>query len=107
MPEEKFLQKYSGQSVDELISLESEYRVDSLVLAFEEGIIQKFKREGENGLSEPERVILAIEALEREVNNGGYSQFFENSSRYFAPWIVWALETIGCPQTARISQRAI
>jgi Domain of unknown function (DUF4375) len=50
--------------------------------------------------------VLAVEALEREVNNGGYSQFFVNSSE-FAPTIVEALERIGCKKTATITQRAI
>jgi hypothetical protein len=34
------------------------------------------------------------EALEREVNNGGYSQFFTNSSKEFAPRVAEALEVI-------------
>jgi Domain of unknown function (DUF4375) len=79
----------------------------SLVLAFEQAIDQKAVRDGEGGLSVEERIILAIEALEREVNNGGYHQFFVNSSRGFAPMIVQALVRIGCPRTAEITQRAI
>src|SRR5215467_15056942 len=48
-----------------------------------------------------------IEALEREVNNGGFRQFFENSSQEYAPMIVQALERIGCARTAAITQEAI
>ena len=32
--EKKFLESYAGQTVDQLIALASDYRVDSLVLAF-------------------------------------------------------------------------
>jgi hypothetical protein len=51
--------------------------------------------------------VLAVEALEREVNNGGYDQFFRNPSRQFAPTVVGALQRIGCNRTASITQRAI
>ena len=52
-------------------------------------------------------MILAVEALEREVNNGGYSQFFVNSSNKYAPIIVDTLQRIGCSEAARLTQRAI
>ena len=104
MPATKFLDSYNGQSTEELIQLESEYRVDSLVLAFERGLQDKAERAA---LSSEETPILAIEALEREVNNGGYSQFFFNSSNVFAGVIVSALTQIGCPKTARITADAI
>ena len=58
-------------------------------------------------LTAEERIVLAVEALEREVNNGGYDQFFANSSREFAPTVVAALHRIGCKKTATITQKAI
>jgi hypothetical protein len=106
-PGPKFLEGYSGQSTDQLLSLGGEYRTDSLVLAFEQAIIQKAERDGVKSLTDEERIVLAVEALEREVNNGGYDQFFVNSSREFAPTVVGALQRIGCKKTATITQRAI
>jgi hypothetical protein len=103
----KFLKGYSGQTVEQLLSLEGEYRIDSLVVAFEEALHQRVARDGNRAIGEEERIILAVEALEREVNNGGYSLFFENSSRVFAPVIVQALARIGCPRMAEITQKAI
>jgi hypothetical protein len=102
-----FLQSYSGQTTEQLLSLEGEYRIDSLVLIFEEALGKKAYRDGVGALSAEENVALAVEALEREVNNGGYSQFFENSSQEYAPIIVPMLVRIGCPETAKITQRAI
>jgi hypothetical protein len=99
--------EYSGESADQLLSLEGKYRVDSLVVAFEQAIGQKAQRGGVQSLTDEERVVLAVEALEREVNNGGYDQFFVNSSREFAPTIVGALKRIGSKLTAAITQRAI
>lgn len=107
MDEKKWLDEYSGQSVDELIELEAEYRIDSLVLVFEQAIDQKAARIGIENLTVEERVILAIEALEREVNNGGYDQFFTNSSKEFACVVLDSLNRIGCPKTASITKEAI
>jgi hypothetical protein len=108
MPDDlQWLDGYSGQSVDDLIALEGKYRTDSLVLAFEQAMDQKAARLGEVKLTPEERIILAIEALEREVNNGGYGQFFVNSSREYAPIIVDALRRISCPKTADITQKAL
>jgi proline dehydrogenase len=106
MPELQWLDGYSGQTVDELIALEGKYRIDSLVLAFEQAIDQKAARDGGEQLSDEELIILAIEAMEREVNNGGWGQFFVNTGQ-FAPVIVDALQRIRCPKTAKIAQKAL
>ena len=78
------------------------HRADSVILAIEEALRQKAPVD----LSAPERVVLAVEALEREVNNGGYNQFFLNEPSY-AQEIVAALNEIGCPEAARITRKAI
>ena len=58
-------------------------------------------------LTEEERVVLAVRALDREVNNGGYHKFFCDSSRKFVPIIVDSLLRIGCDEAAKITQRAL
>ena len=103
----KWLEAYDGQSTDELLALEGEYRTDSIVLAFEMALDGKDGRVGAAGLSDEERVVLAVEALEREVNNGGYGQFFTNTSNAYAPMIVDALGRIGCREAAEITQAAV
>lgn len=103
----RWLEGYSGQTVEELIALEGTYRTDSIVLAFEQALQQKVVRVGQANLTEEERVILAIEAIEREVNNGGYHQFFINSSKKYAAIVVDALNRIGCAETAILTQKAI
>lgn len=100
MPE-KWLDGYGGQSLDELIALAGDYRVDSIVLAVEDALLRR-----SDELNEPELTVLAVEALEREVNNGGYHQFFLNTPEH-APVIVGALQRIGCPETARITTSAL
>jgi hypothetical protein len=103
----QWLDGYTGQTVDQLLALEGKYRIHSLVLVFEEALDQKAARVGEHALSDEERIVLAVEALEREVDNGGYAQFFENSSREYAPMIVASLQRIGCRETATITEKAI
>ena len=98
-----FLESYNGQALDELIALESDYRIDSLVLAVEQALMEKSRAR----LAAAELVVLAVEGMEREVNNGGYRQFFGNSSREFTSFLVQALELIGCQKVAAISADAI
>ncbi|MGA3082092.1 MAG: DMP19 family protein [Terracidiphilus sp.] len=96
----------AGKSVDELLAISNGNEIE-FIQAIEMAIQQKSERVGEHGLSEEERIVLAVEALEREVNNGGYSQFFTNSSGEYAPIIVDSLSRIGCNETARITKKAI
>ncbi len=98
-----FLDRYEGQSTEELLALDRTFRVDSLVLAFEQAIQGK----SPESISIEESYVLAVEGLEREVNNGGYSQFFGNSSGEFASIIEAALRAVGCPKTADITRDAI
>jgi len=107
MEDKIFLEEYGGQSVDELIELEDTHRADSIILAFEEALSRKSEQKGESSINNVERVILGIEALEREVNNGGFDQFFTNPSYVFVPEIVTYLEIISCLKTAAIAQKAI
>src|SRR5215472_15377858 len=43
----------------------------------------------------PQQVFSAIWEVESEVNNGGFSQYFSNSSAESASFVVEAFETIG------------
>ena len=104
MSNARFFESYRGETTEQLLSLVGEYRIDSLVLAFERAIQLKAAH---SPLSRQERYVLAIEALEREVNNGGYRQFFLNSSHEFIDMIEEALKTIGCPKTSLITRDAI
>lgn len=60
-----------------------------------------------NKLTEPQRIFYFNQKLEMEVNNGGFNQFFFNSTGDFASEIVQSLRTIGAHRTAEILQQAI
>jgi hypothetical protein len=67
----------------------------------------KFGKEDFAAQSLPQKVFSAIWAVESEVNNGGFAQYFFNSSNKSASFVVQALETIGAPKTGDICKRAI
>ena len=96
------LKGYSGQSTDELLALQESYRVDSIVLAFEEALLHKRSPD----LTREEKFVLAVEALEREVNNGGYLQFFSHASEHVGI-VETALRAIDCPVMVQITRDAL
>ena len=67
----------------------------------------RFWRVAYDQLSLPERVFGLIWEFESEVNNGGFLQYFRNSSGAHAPEIADALEAIGASATAIIVERAL
>lgn len=89
------------RSISELIACERDYRVDSILVAIEDRLLRKAK------LNPVEAVVVAVEAMEREVNDGGFAQFFANSSCEHAPMLLAALQQLGLSQTAAIVQTAM
>lgn len=63
---------------------------------------QKFSQQ-----STHQKVFSAIWAVESEVNNGGFSQYFRNSSCETAGFVADALDLIEAPSTAEICRRAV
>lgn len=63
-----------------------------------------YKKPGK--LSLPERNICYIEELEREVNNGGFNQFFFNSSGDYTHEVISALKEIGSVKFLQIVESA-
>ena len=57
-------------------------------------------------LSKSEQAIYIIWALEGEVNNGGYNQFYFNSSGKFAELTPNALKLIGATKFAELTEKA-
>src|SRR5256885_15058364 len=102
----EFLKAYSGQTTAQLLAMAPQYRVDSLVLAFEQGLDAKRARSRAIALTQTERTILAVEALEREGNNGGCLQFFLHCPKEYAADGAGGLARSACRKTAYISPRA-
>jgi hypothetical protein len=98
---------YTGQDTAEILACKGTHRLASLLYTLEQAIQLRQSRMPDIATTPEEHTLLAIMALEREVNNGGYHQFFGNSSCKYALTIVPALESIGCDATAALTQRAL
>ena len=58
-------------------------------------------------LNSHQRIIYITQTLEQEVNNGGFSQFFYNSSGDFANELTDAFTAIGALKTVAICEQAL
>lgn len=105
MGEQEYLESYNGQNIDELLELEKKYEAYEILFVLELALDKK--KESEKELNKEEQTVLAVQGLEREVNNGGFKQFFYNSSVEFTPIIVNSLKDITCFITADLAHKAI
>ena len=80
---------------------------NAILIGLSESDRTKFGKEDFETQSIPQKVFSAIWAVESEVNNGGFSQYFVNYSSETAGFVVDALNAIGAPRTADICSRAI
>jgi len=80
---------------------------NSILISLSESDKTQFGKQDFASQSTPQRVFSSIWAVEAEVNNGGFSQYFLNDSCETAAFVAEALETIRAPRTADICRRAI
>lgn len=80
---------------------------NGILIELSESDKTKFGKEDFDVQSFPQKVFSAIWALESEVNNGGFTQYFRNLSGETSSFVAEALETIGAPSTADVCRRAI
>ena len=80
---------------------------NEILISLSESESSRFGKEEFARQSFPQKVFSAIWAVESEVNNGGFSQYFSNDSAESISFVVQALETIGAPETANICNRAL
>ena len=80
---------------------------NQILISLSESERTKFGKEDFASQSVPQKVFSALWEVESEVNNGGFSQYFVNSSAESAHFVGDALRMIGAPKTADICQRAI
>jgi len=78
-----------------------------ILIGLSESERTKFGKEDFGSQSVPQRVFSALWEFESEVNNGGFSQYFVNSSAESAHFVADALRMIGAPKTADICEHAI
>jgi hypothetical protein len=77
------------------------------LIALSESVEARFWRVDFQSLSPPEQVFVSIWEVEAEVNNGGFQQYFCNSSGVNTPSLVVAFRAIGAGNMAEIAGLAI
>ena len=80
---------------------------NSILIKLSESKMADFGKKAFADQSVPQKVFSALWAVESEVNNGGFSQYFLNGSCETASFVAEALDIIGASQTADICRRAI
>lgn len=79
---------------------------NAILVELSESPTSKVGKEAFERQSFPQKVFSAVWALEPEVMNGGFAQYFQNTSVETAPFVAEALDTIGATDTAAICRRA-
>jgi Domain of unknown function (DUF4375) len=80
---------------------------NALLISLSESDRTDFGRVDFAAQSAPQKVFSAVWGLESEVNNGGFSQYFESWSGEAANFTPTALRAIGANACANIVQRAL
>ncbi|WP_298521191.1 DMP19 family protein [uncultured Kordia sp.] len=97
--------KLQSKSLDEILQLED---ATETVIQIDELLWGKSKNDTNfESLNDYEKNVLFIGMLEREVNNGGFDQYFFNSSGEYAHETLTALKDINAPKMAAILHQAI
>ena len=80
---------------------------NAILIALSQSDRTEFGKDNFSIQSIPQKIFSCVWALEGEVNNGGFSQYFFNSSRETASFAVEALKVIGASKTAQLCEEAI
>jgi Domain of unknown function (DUF4375) len=96
-----------GKTADEILSRENPTNGSTVLGALHWRIGQKADSKGEPSLSDTERRMLAVLGVEAEVNNGGFDQYFFNSTGDNAEVALVGLKEMGATATAELLERAM
>ncbi len=96
-----------GKTTDEILSHERDDKKDDVYFALLWRIGQKIDRNGWDHLTDTERRLVAVQALEGEVLNGGFDQYFFNSTGNDAEVALAGLKDIGAKIAASLLERAM
>src|SRR5579863_10139191 len=96
---------YEGESVDDILAFSDSEDAYNVLCVLAGSIELHWK--GSPGMrTSVETIVVAVMALTREVNNGGFDQFYRNSSKRWAFLVRSALLQIGRKDAAKIAGRA-
>jgi len=93
--------------IDKILNAKDPKGINACIISLDDRICQLCKWGNElSTLSAGQRSFFYIQELEREVNNGGFKQFYFNSSGNYAHEVIDSLNLIGAHKTADIVKKA-
>lgn len=95
--------KYNNMSLQQLKAL-SEEELEEAVNAV---LYYNADSEETDRYNAAQLTVITVKAFDSEVQNGGLCQFFVNSSRNYAPFLVDSLHSIGAHRTADLYQKFV
>ncbi|MEW6304801.1 MAG: DMP19 family protein [Verrucomicrobiota bacterium] len=96
-----------GSTTDEILSHENDDKKGNVLGALFYRIGLKAESRGESSLTETERRLCAAHGLDGEVNNGGFDQYFFNSTGDAAETALAGLKDMGATAAAALLERAM
>lgn len=90
-------------TIDEILAMDNS---TEMLIELSYGLSDKINRSGFESLSHAEKVMNSVYWLESEINNGGFEQYYFNSSGNYAVDTPTSLENIGANRTAEIVREA-
>ena len=101
--------KYSplGTTTDEILSHENDAMKDNVLSALLWRLGQKSERREWKNLSDSERRLIAVDAMNGEVLDGGFKQYFSTSLGADVEVALAGLKEMGATATAEIVERAM
>jgi Domain of unknown function (DUF4375) len=96
-----------GTTTDQILSHENDDKKEHVYFALLWRIGQKLDKRGWDRLSDTERRLVAVQAMEGEVLNGGFDQYFFNSMGGDAEVALAGLKEMGATQAAPLLERAM
>ena len=96
-----------GKTIPEVLEHRGEAEDWELLANIAAILMYKDEAHGLASLTTTERHLAAIDAMVRQVNNGGWDQFFTNSSGELAYDLVPALEAVGSTEFRAIATEAM
>jgi hypothetical protein len=98
------VRKTEFKSVDEILAIADH---SELVWQMYLRTLEREESVGIDRVTAPERALLCTIRLEAEVNNGGFDQYFFNSSGNWAEYTTEALTAVGALHTAALFEKAL
>jgi hypothetical protein len=96
-----------GETIDSILSHETGEKGYLMLSAIYWRIQQKQEARGSEALTHAERTFNLVREFDAEVNNGGFYQYFDNSTGNEAHQALQALKDISAPSFAALLDRAM